>query len=212
MSAISTLDLSKLPSPLQLKRLLQSLALLDAIMSPEWEYRYYSFDAQWSPSETMGSMRNGSGDEFFALFNEAGCFLKGFSHEHWSDELHSAHFYKEVPDAFAAGVSEPAFSPEYVTFCLWATYDDTAWQNAAVKFLSGDDSDGSAFLLSDLDGRIETYQRFASQYYEERIPLGAIKSIYAHCDLTDELVKSLNSKLTVSDMKKDLSTIGYPAE
>ncbi|MBO6551131.1 MAG: hypothetical protein JJ964_16135, partial [Rhizobiales bacterium] len=65
MSAISTLDLSKLPSPLQLKRLLQSLALLDAIMSPEWEYRYYSFDAQWSPSETMGSMRNGSGDEFF---------------------------------------------------------------------------------------------------------------------------------------------------
>jgi len=29
-----------------LRKLTQSLAMLDAIMSPEWEYRYYSFNSK----------------------------------------------------------------------------------------------------------------------------------------------------------------------
>ncbi len=37
--------------------------MLDAIMSPDWELRYFSFDSRWSPTEEMVSMRNGSGIE-----------------------------------------------------------------------------------------------------------------------------------------------------
>ena len=33
------------------------MAMLDAILSPEWDCRYYSFNAGWSPDEQMGSMR-----------------------------------------------------------------------------------------------------------------------------------------------------------
>jgi hypothetical protein len=62
---------------------MQSLALLDAILSPDWEYRYFSFDSRWGPSERMGSMRNGQGDHWFALFSSAGCWLKGFDRLLW---------------------------------------------------------------------------------------------------------------------------------
>ncbi len=70
-----TRDLSTMPeiddhSMLALKELgSRSLAMLDAIMSPEWEYRYFSFNANWDASlgERMASMRNGSGDEYFAI-------------------------------------------------------------------------------------------------------------------------------------------------
>jgi hypothetical protein len=73
---ISSRDLSGLPGIDDLKRLMQSMAMLDAILSPRWEFRYYSFNEKWAETARIGSMRNGSGDDFHALFNEHGCFLK----------------------------------------------------------------------------------------------------------------------------------------
>ena len=73
--------LKTLPDIDRLKALCQSLAMLDAIMSPDWEYRYYSFDSKWGLNEMMASMRNGQGDDFFILFNNNGAIIKGFDHE-----------------------------------------------------------------------------------------------------------------------------------
>ncbi len=56
--------LASLPDVESLKRLSQSLAILDAIMSPDWEFRYYSFNSKWSEGEMMASMRDGSGDDY----------------------------------------------------------------------------------------------------------------------------------------------------
>ena len=44
---------------------LQGLAVRGAIAEPEWEYRYFSFDAKWAKGERMASMRNGEGDDRF---------------------------------------------------------------------------------------------------------------------------------------------------
>jgi len=102
--------------------------MLDAILCPEWQFRYYSFNAGWAPGEQMGSMRNGSGDELFAHFGAAGCWLKGFAHENplspyrenpkrvWPGVLDN------VPGEFAGCLREPAFSVEDVTFCIWRRY------------------------------------------------------------------------------------------
>lgn len=38
-----------LPPVASLHRITQSLAMLDGILCPEWEYRYYSFNSQWAP-------------------------------------------------------------------------------------------------------------------------------------------------------------------
>jgi hypothetical protein len=78
---ISTRDLSFLPDVDRFRATLQSTAMLDAILSPEWEYGYYSFNAGWSAGEQMGSRRDGLGDHFFALFSSSGCWIKGFAHE-----------------------------------------------------------------------------------------------------------------------------------
>jgi len=61
--------LATIPNVETLKKLCQSLATLDAIISPDWEYRYYSFNSKWADGEMMASMRNGSGDDYFILFN-----------------------------------------------------------------------------------------------------------------------------------------------
>src|SRR5258708_31307927 len=130
---ISTHNLSALPDITRLKLLTQSLALLDSILCPEWEYRYYSFNANWGSGEDLASMRNGRGDHFFCLFNQSGAILKGFAHEApmspfrvnppqiWPGILES------VPNQFTAFLSQPAFSIDETTFCIWRTVSDKAW-------------------------------------------------------------------------------------
>ena len=123
---ISTRDLSSLPDVDTLRRLMQSLAMLDAILSREWQYRYFSFNRRWSPSEQMGSMRNGQGDHYFALFNADGCWLKGFDHEApmspWATDPPkiAAGVVDGVPAELQACLTEPAF-----------VIDETTWKPAA---------------------------------------------------------------------------------
>lgn len=214
MSSISTRDLSRLPDLPTLRRLLQSLAMLDAILSREWQFRYYSFNSAWSPDEQMGSMRNGSGDEFFALFNPNGCFIKGFDHEAPINGagLDSAQFYRAVPAEFSEAAQEPAFSTQNVTFCLWRLNADNHWSHATVDMQeqTTGDHDGSGQLLSILDGAPDKYQAFAEDYYEEDISIDTVKAVYNHQTLTENLVHELNPEVDIAELKPDAIEIGYP--
>ena len=71
----------ELPDIAALRRLTQSLAMLDAIICPEWQYRYYSFNSKWSADAQVASMRDGCGDDWFLLFDHYGAALEGFLHE-----------------------------------------------------------------------------------------------------------------------------------
>jgi hypothetical protein len=57
-----------LPAITELRERCQAFVALDAMLSPEWEWRYYSFDAHWAPGEQMASMRDGSGDAWSIVF------------------------------------------------------------------------------------------------------------------------------------------------
>ena len=115
---ISTRELGELPSVPVLERICQSLAMLDAILSPQWDYRYFSFNCKWDPAlnERVGSMRSGSGDEYFILFSPVGVFMKGFAHEcvmsPWTREDRKVWpgVLDAVPSVFSAFLTEPAFN------------------------------------------------------------------------------------------------------
>jgi hypothetical protein len=215
---ISTRDLSQLPDVRGLRLLLQAMATLDAILCPEWQYRYYSFNSMWADGEEMGSMRNGAGDDFFAHFSSAGCWLKGFAHEAvmspYSQRPRRAWpgILDAMPVEFAACLREPAFTAEDVTFCIWRRNADSSWGTGSIAFPSDvDDPDGSEFLLSDLDGRPETYQAYASNYFEKEVEIASVAHIYQHRPLTQEIVASLNRELSLAELTADLKEIGYPS-
>jgi hypothetical protein len=208
--AISTRDLHLLPGVDQLRALLQSLAMLDAILSPKWQYRYYSFDSRWDEGEQMGSMRDGCGDGFFALFNVTGCFFKGFAHE-----APMAHYVwpgvlDGVPAEFAGCLNLPVFDMEDTTFCIWRRYPDQSWQRGAIEFPAGADPDGSQSLLSALDGNPATYKAWAEDHYERPVPPEAVQHVYAHKPLTEQLVQGLNPEASLEKLAADIEEIGYP--
>jgi hypothetical protein len=214
---VSQTKLSSLPDIERLRMLSQSLAMLDAIMFPEWEFRYYSFNSKWGEGEMTASMRDGSGDEYFILFNPHGAVMKGFAHESpmspyaaesgkpWSSVL------DEVPDEFKDFLSEPAFSIGDVTFCLWRKNTDSSWQVGSIDYPEGNDPDGSEELLFILDGQPSTYKEFAEEYYDRAVDLAAVGYVYQHKPLTDEIIKMLNADVSKGDLKSDIEEIGYPA-
>ncbi|MBU2569645.1 MAG: hypothetical protein KJ725_06315 [Gammaproteobacteria bacterium] len=73
-------NISDLPSIDEVKKRSQGLALLDAIIMPEWDYRYFSFNCNWDGdgNEMIASMRDGSGNEYFLHFTHEGIAGKVF--------------------------------------------------------------------------------------------------------------------------------------
>jgi hypothetical protein len=212
---ISSRNTDHLPDIQNLMHLMQSLAVLDAIVSPEWEYRYYSFNSKWAKNEAMASMRNGCGDEFFILFNASGCIIKGFDHESqmnlfgekpsriWPGILES------VPEVFSSFLQEPAFEIQVTTFCLWKTKASQRWECGEINYPSGDDPDGSENLLYILDGDPETYKDFAESSWERKFNIEAIAHIYEQQELTQAVISELNPDLSLENLAKDLDEIGY---
>lgn len=209
------LDPKSLPDITTLRRRSQALAMLDAIVCPEWEGRYYSFNVSWSGAEAMGSMRNGSGDDWFILFGVFGAAIKGLAHETTiaGDKVFANEVQRRVPQAFASFLAEPAFGMDWLSYCYWRAPEDLSWQKVVhpEPALSLSD-DGSAEYLALLFEPATSYEEFAKWYYELDVPMDAIESIYRHTPLTESLVRSLNPQASLPQAQEAAAEIGYPFE
>lgn len=193
---------------------MQALAMLDAILSPEWDTRYYSFNARWGDEAMMASMRNGQGDQWFAVFSPAGAALHGlalgapmFRHSRpWPG------IFDELPAEFRSLLlGEPAFDTANSTFCVWRLASAARWTRGPVQFASGADPDGSEALLEILAGRPDQYVRFASEYYEVDLDEEDVAAIYGHAKLDPELLERLNPDVSLESLADDMTEIGYPS-
>lgn len=211
----------QLPAIADLRDHCRALAMLDAILSPEWEDRYYSMNAGWADGEEMASMRNGSGDEYAIVFSTAGVYVRGFDHEspmspYGNDGLPWPGVIDEVPDGFKSFVQEPAFTDEdgvpVVTACLWRGVTDERWHHGTIEFPDrAVDPDGTTGLFGLLTDRSpEAFQRFAEDYYEVPVDLEAVSHVYALRPLSRQLVSLLNPEVSLTDLAQDISEVNYP--
>lgn len=190
--------------------------MLDAILSPQWDLRFYSFDHQWNENSMMASMRDGSGDHLFMLFNASGAIIKGFAHESPMSPFHARPprvwrgVLDDVPAEFANFLSEPAFSIEETTFCLWRLEAQSHWQRGDTEFPDDENPDGSRDLLLMFDGQAQTYRDWAQDYYEQPVDLRVVSLVYKHHPLWDDMVRKLNPELTSAALTKDAQEISYP--
>ncbi|VEP16341.1 hypothetical protein H1P_4390005 [Hyella patelloides LEGE 07179] len=98
-------------------------------------------------------MRNGSGDEYYIVFNSDGAILKGFTHESkiWLDICKNdkllPDFLAQVPNCFTKAITEPALEFQYSSFCIWRTYLDSNWNLVNYHLPSQEDNDLSDDLL-----------------------------------------------------------------
>lgn len=199
--------------------------MLEAVLSPEWDTRFYSFDACWGEGEQMASMRDGVGGEYSIVFSVDGTYVRGFDHASpmspWARmdvPLVWPGVLDEVPKVFLPYIREPAFCEEdgvlTVTCCLWRQAADPVWRAGSIVFPETDDGDpdGADFLFALLvDRSPEVYAQWASEYYEVPVDVEAVRHILAGRPLTQEVVAALNPDVELAGLAEDITEIGYPA-
>lgn len=210
----------QLPDIAVLREHCRSLAVLEAVLSPEWADRYHSFDDHWSGTQSMASMRNGSGDEYSIVFSAAGAYVRGFDHESpmspYAEDGPWPGVLDDVPDVFRPCVEEPAFSDDgmpRVTACMWRETGDDDWRTGTIDFPDEgtDDPDGATYLFQLLvDRSPEAFQQWAEDYYEVPVDLEAVRHVLSSRPLTEDVVRALNSEIVVADLAEDIAEIGYP--
>jgi len=144
--------------------------------------------------------------------------LKGFDHEAvmtpWANDDRALWkgVLDSVPPIFASFLNEPAFRMADTTFCIWREQGDTEWHVGEIDFPGEpeEDPDGSAWMLSLLDGNPASYKEWAEEYYERPVSLSAIQRIYRHEPLSDALAKELNPETNWEQLVADATQIGYP--
>ena len=207
------LDPKALPVIAELKLRVKTLAMLDAIIAPDWEDRYYSYNQNWCAGAEMASMRNGSGDEWFILFGAFGAAIKGLYHESKiaGNSILSKEVERQLPESFSAFYKEPAFGMDWLSFCYWCESTQGSWEKVIHPDPAYTDvSDGSLEFLSLLYEPASAYQEFASWYYELEIPLETIEKIYSHHPITESIIAALNPNLKIALVKEFAAEIGYP--
>ena len=193
---------SMIPPINELKRKLQSLAMLDAILMTGWQSRYFSFNSKWGPDEMMGSMRDGEGGEFFFLFNPVGAAGKIYSKEAaLGPNVTSA--LARVPADFSSFLSEPAFSINLATCYLWRRPRESAWSvaPAGIEKLP---------FLAFIGDQGEHYRAWASDYYEAELSTDAVRAVFCQQLLTPALMKSINPNADTAAAVTNAEEIGYP--
>lgn len=202
--------LNQLPVIEKCRRIFQSIALLDAIIMPEWEYRYYSFNAKWYTNEMMASMRDGSGQHYFALFNKYGLIIKGFEHYSTVDNRFQQtgeidkKIFKYVPVEFNNFLKENAFVIDKTTFCLWNLKNEEVWHSGK------EHNSNELYLLKVLIDGAEGYVKWAEEYYETDIPISIVKDIFDFMPLNNDMIKSINKEISLEDILEDIAEIDYP--
>ena len=181
-----------------LRNKLKHLALLDAIIEPEWEYRYYSYNSNWSDTQEMASLRDSCGGEWFFLLDESNVSFKCTSPVDGLvdnfDEIK-----KTLPERFTPFLNEAAFSMDQGS-CIWFIEDDI-W----VKL--GKD-------ISDLPNPIRIQEMTASDYcqfveeiFEQKIDQDVVQSIFDG-NFTIDMAKKINPSIDLDALQKDISEIG----
>jgi hypothetical protein len=208
-----------LPDIPNLVRRCKAIAMLDAILSPDWEMRYYSFNSLWNTddaSEMMASMRDGSGDHYFIWFTSQGAAIKGFAQESvLNPDNNDGAPYPEVfanfPQELSHFLKEPAFLIDDTTFCYWRRHSDQSWHSGNILFPAnaGVDPDGSRDLLQILDGRASTYVRYAQEYFEIDIDEADVNHVYQLKPLNADLLSRLHSDRKLDQLADEIEEIGY---
>ena len=65
--------------------------------------------------------------------------------------------------------------------------------------------------VGQLNGRADSYLRYASEYFEHQLPAEAVTAVVEQRPLTWALVRALNPERSLHDLAGDLDRIGYPS-
>jgi len=198
----------KLPNQKNFQRICKAISVLDAILSKEWEYRYYSYNSKWGEDEEFFEMKNGKGDYLLVLFNQTGCVINGIHNEY--EDSDKGVLTEGLPKEFHEFIFGEPVATLGTTFCIWTNHFGK-WDYNETNC-----EDGKKDLLTIFNNNPETYIIWAEEYFEDYCKEGGIcaktvQKLYNGEILTKTMVLSVADDFYHwKQLKDDLTEIEYP--
>lgn len=215
VTMLSTSDLTQMPEIDSLRKRMQQLAALTAVFAIEYGEPEFEFHPKWARREQMGAIKNGSGDELFAHFIPAGCFIKGFAHESemtpykkdppqlWPGLLSS------VPAEFQQSLNEPALDMAATTFAIWRLIADPKWSTDDIEFPDNQYADGSFELLQPITYNHREFADWLSENYEVDVDADVVASVFDGQPLSESQLSHLNPSQPIRALRDAIRETGY---
>jgi hypothetical protein len=200
-----------------MRRRLRAFAMFDTIVAPDM--RSFEWHPRWGKRELMGAFKDGEGNFFFAWFSPHGAVVRGFDHE-----SKMSPFQKDPPEIWPGmfdglpkildyAKKEPAFALEEITFCFWATTNETKneadWTAGKIAPLKGKDVDGAGSLLACF-GNFHTW---ASTYYGEPIDRAALDRLFREQEPIDwAMLEALNVDFDERAVREEAELLEWPID
>ena len=190
-----------LANPIVLRNIAQKIAFIDAIIMQDWDYRYYSYNSHWSDNEEMGSMRDGSGNCYFILFEDEckKCFIKVIDKQYLHNQIVESEINKldsSEKNGLVSFLSEPAFLVNEISYLYWNM--NNCWKSIEHE---------KNTWLSILKNPIHEYQIFAKNYYEKELSIQNLEK-FINGEITKELIKKINPNIDFEKLGDDINEIG----
>ncbi len=213
---LSTRNLSLLPDIESLRQRLQQMAAIESVFAIEYGASQFEFHPQWDRSEQMGAFKNGSGDEIYAHFTQAGCIIIGFAHESAMSPYRTIPpelwpgLLSGVPVEFKESLAEPAFDLANTTFVVWRLSTDTVWRTATVEYPNDEYGDGSHELLSHFIYTEKQFAEWLADNYEVEVDTAIVASVFQNRPLTNLQLSTLNPDTKTNKLRQTVAETGYP--
>jgi len=205
----STKEPNLLPGRKNLQTICKAISVLDAILSPEWEYRYFSYNSKWAKDEEFFELRDGEGSHMLVLFHKKGCVINGFDPDFQGRDKNK--LTKGLPEVYKEFIFGEPVKSIGTTFCIW-TNESEEWQVGEINNYD----DNSEEFLSFFEDDPQTYIDWATDYFEglykkSGIDENTVEKIYNGETLTKEMVLTIVDKLEDwKQLEADLKEINYP--
>ena len=197
-SRLKSIDM--LPEIKEVYETCQSLAVIEAILMQEWDFRYFSFNSSWDVNKSMASMRDGCGSHYYMTFDSqlTKCLGKLYNKPIGVKDttpIKDVYMFEEF-------LQEPAFENEDATIYYYKTSNKIKWQS--IPFLS--DIPFLGFLVN----KENAYIPWAESCYEIEIKTQPVIDIFNYQPVTSSMVNQLNPNCCISTLIDDLNEINYP--
>lgn len=207
------------PEPAELRRRLERLALLDAVLSGGSHPRH-TFDAAWSPGVAVGRFDNGAGDDYAVVFAGARTLVRAFDHEssmsRYDEGITWPGLLEGMPSALEPFLTDPRINLEpsfaSLTLALWWTDGDTSWGHGRLEPYGDTEPELTTWMLDlveewDLDA---VYESFSYDLGGLSIAEGPFDALMADEPLTDAGVRELNPAADLGTVAAAAARIGRP--
>jgi hypothetical protein len=216
---ISPATISLLPAVDIVKRSWQAVAMLEALLNPEEDWRVFRYISEWRDGYSLAHIDTRSEGDSHGVFLGECAIIRGYdegsailARSRDPVEAEIASPTSRIPAQLRDFLTDPAlYEHAAATFCIWQEAHDSQWQMLDCMKRPQIVDEPLAFVNM-LCGDPRPTVKWVEEYYELLRLADLVDALYAFTPLSEEIIARKQPDVERGAVLEAARTIGYPVD